>query len=124
MRLVDAPAMGRPVRLIGASGAGSVPNRRARSARSSSRTRRSPSPPPVEADDPGVPVGDPQVRAVTNRIQGRLAEHPDAVIFLSFPGMGEVTAATMLAEMGEDRSRFPTADVLLAETGTGTSDAS
>jgi transposase len=32
--------------------------------------------------------------------------------------MGEVTAATMLAEMGEDRARFPTADVLLAETGT------
>jgi transposase len=32
--------------------------------------------------------------------------------------MGDVTAATMLAEMGEDRGRFPTADVLLAETGT------
>ena len=32
--------------------------------------------------------------------------------------MGPVTAATMLAEMGEDRGRFPTADVLLAETGT------
>ena len=32
--------------------------------------------------------------------------------------MGHVTAATMLAEMGEDRGRFPTADVLLAETGT------
>ncbi len=32
--------------------------------------------------------------------------------------MGQITAATMLAEMGEDRSRFPTADVLLAETGT------
>ena len=32
--------------------------------------------------------------------------------------MGEITAAVMLAEMGEDRARFPTADVLLAETGT------
>jgi transposase len=59
-----------------------------------------------------------QVRAVTKRIRERLAEHPDAPIFLSFPGMGEVTAATMLAEMGEDRTRFPTVDVLLAETGT------
>jgi len=59
-----------------------------------------------------------QVRAITKRINDRLAEHPDAEIFLSFPGMGEVTAATMLAEMGEDRTRFPTADVLLAETGT------
>jgi transposase len=59
-----------------------------------------------------------QVRALTRRIRDRLAEHPDAAIFLSFPGMGQVTAATMLAEMGEDRGRFPTADVLLAETGT------
>lgn len=59
-----------------------------------------------------------QIRAITKRIRERLAEHPDAVIFLSFPGMGELTAATMLAEMGEDRGRFPTADVLLAETGT------
>ena len=59
-----------------------------------------------------------QVRAITKRIRERLAEHPDAAIFLSFPGMGEVTAAIMLAEMGEDRARFPTAGVLLAETGT------
>lgn len=59
-----------------------------------------------------------QLRAITKRIRERLAEHPDAMIFLSFPGMGEVTAAVMLAEMGEDRGRFPTADVLLAETGT------
>jgi transposase len=59
-----------------------------------------------------------QVRALTKRVRNRLAEHPDAAIFLSFPGMGEVTAATMLAEMGEDRTRFPKLDVLLAETGT------
>lgn len=59
-----------------------------------------------------------QVRVITKRIRERLAAHPDAAIFGSFPGMGEVTAATMLAEMGEDRARFPTADVLLAETGT------
>lgn len=59
-----------------------------------------------------------QVRAITKRIRERLAQHPDAGIFLSFPGMGEITAATMLAEMGEERARFPTVDVLLAETGT------
>jgi transposase len=59
-----------------------------------------------------------QIRAITKRIRERLAEHPDAAIFLSFPGMGAITAAIMLAEMGEDRGRFPTADVLLAETGT------
>jgi transposase len=59
-----------------------------------------------------------QIRTVTKRLRERLEAHPDAAIFLSFPGMGQVTAATMLAEMGEDRSRFPTAATLLAETGT------
>ena len=59
-----------------------------------------------------------QVRAITKKIRGLLAAHPDAAIFLSFPGMGHVTAAVMLAEMGEDRARFPAPDVLLAETGT------
>jgi transposase len=59
-----------------------------------------------------------QVRTITKRIRELLADHPDAAIFLSFPGLGHITAATMLAEMGEDRARFPTADVLLAETGT------
>jgi transposase len=47
-----------------------------------------------------------QVRAITKLIRDRLADHPDAAIFLSFPGMGQVTAATMLAEMGEDRAGF------------------
>lgn len=59
-----------------------------------------------------------QVRAITKRLGERFATHPDAEIFLSFPGLGAVTAATMLAEMGEDRQRFPTAASLLAETGT------
>lgn len=59
-----------------------------------------------------------QVRSITKRIRELVVQHPDAAIFLSFPGMGHVTAATMIAEMGEDRTRFPTADVLLAETGT------
>jgi transposase len=59
-----------------------------------------------------------QVRAITRHLETRLLLHPDAEIFLSFPGMGTVTAATLLAEMGEDRGRFPTPATLLAETGT------
>jgi transposase len=59
-----------------------------------------------------------QVRVITKRIRELLATHPDAPLFLSFPGMGEITAATMLAEMGGDRARFPAPDTLLAETGT------
>jgi transposase len=46
-----------------------------------------------------------------------LALHPDTRIFTSFPGIGPVTAATLLAGMGEDRDRFPSAAALLAETG-------
>jgi len=59
-----------------------------------------------------------QVRAITQRIRQLLTAHPDAPLFLSFPGMGEITASILLAEMGEDRNRFPTPDTLLAETGT------
>lgn len=46
-----------------------------------------------------------------------LRRHPDHGLFLSFPGVADLTAATLLAEMGEDRTRFPTAAVLAAEAG-------
>ena len=46
-----------------------------------------------------------------------LAKHPDAQIFRSFPGVGLLTAATLLAEIGEDRDHYPAAGVLLAEAG-------
>ncbi|MGB3374854.1 MAG: IS110 family transposase [Microbacterium sp.] len=46
-----------------------------------------------------------------------LARHPDTHIFTSFPGIGPVTAATLLAGMGEDRARFPSAPSFLAEAG-------
>ena len=46
-----------------------------------------------------------------------LAKHPDAQIFRSFPGVGPLTAATLLAEIGEDRDHYPAVGVLLAEAG-------
>jgi transposase len=46
-----------------------------------------------------------------------VARHPDAAVFGSFPGTGPVTVATLIAEVGEDRSRFPSSDSLLAEAG-------
>jgi transposase len=46
-----------------------------------------------------------------------LARHPDAHIFRSFPGVGLVTASTLLAEIGEDRSYYPQVGMLLAEAG-------
>ena len=57
------------------------------------------------------------LRAFDHRIAALLAVHPDASIFLSFTGIGPVVAAALIAEMGDDRSRFPTVEVLLAETG-------
>lgn len=50
-------------------------------------------------------------------IVGVLERHPDAALFASFPGSGLITTATLLAEIGEDRSRFPSSGSLLAEAG-------
>jgi transposase len=55
--------------------------------------------------------------AYDRRIAELLSEHPDAAIFLSFPGVAVILAATLLAEIGEDRERFPEAAMLLAEAG-------
>ncbi|MEV6259066.1 IS110 family transposase [Nocardia sp. NPDC051911] len=57
------------------------------------------------------------IRACNKRIDQLLDVHPDAPIFLSFPGIGPVVAATLIAEMGDDRSHYPDARVLLAEAG-------
>lgn len=57
------------------------------------------------------------LRAFDRKIDQLLQAHPDAPIFLSFPGIGPVVAATLISEMGDDRNRYPQAAVLLAETG-------
>jgi transposase len=46
-----------------------------------------------------------------------VARHPDASVFASLPGTGPVTVATLIAEIGEDRARFPSPGSLLAEAG-------
>jgi transposase len=43
--------------------------------------------------------------------------HPDAGIITSFPGLGAVTGARVLAEIGDDRSRFQDAKGLKAYAG-------
>lgn len=58
-----------------------------------------------------------QLADYDDAIAAAVAEHPDAAIFASFPGVGPILTATLLAEIGEDRARFPTAAVLLAESG-------
>ncbi|MFB7665319.1 IS110 family transposase [Kitasatospora sp. NPDC056138] len=43
--------------------------------------------------------------------------HPDAAIITSFPGLGALTGARVLAEIGDDRSRFTDAKSLKAYAG-------
>jgi transposase len=44
-------------------------------------------------------------------------QHPDAEIITSFPGLGALTGARVLAEIGDDRSRFQDAKGLKAYAG-------
>jgi transposase len=46
-----------------------------------------------------------------------VGRHPDAPIFASFPGVGPIGTAVLLAEIGEDRSHYPMVEILLAEAG-------
>jgi transposase len=58
-----------------------------------------------------------QIKDFDEHIDEVFWTHPDAALFASFPGAGPVTASMLLAEIGEDRDRFPTAATLLAEAG-------
>jgi hypothetical protein len=58
-----------------------------------------------------------QLRAFNRRIEELLDGHPDSPTFTSFPAAGRIVAAELLAEIGEDRGRYPTPQVLLAEAG-------
>jgi transposase len=58
-----------------------------------------------------------QLADYEDAIAAAVNEHPDAHIFTSFPGVGPVTTAVLLAEIGEDRTRYPRPEVLLAEAG-------
>lgn len=80
----------------------------------------------AEADAKGEMVGAlvavlaPLVARITDlsaRIRHAMAELPDGPIVMSFPRAGQICAAQILAELGEDRARYLTADQLAAETG-------
>jgi len=58
-----------------------------------------------------------QIAEYDDAIAAAVAEHPDAPIFASFPGVGSTLTGVLLAEIGEDRARFPEAAVMLAEAG-------
>lgn len=52
------------------------------------------------------------------RLAALFAQHPDAEIFASLPGVGDFLAPALLAKLGDDRQRFPSAMVLQAIAGT------
>ena len=58
-----------------------------------------------------------QIEALAARIAEQLDLHPDAPIFTSLPRSGRVRAARLLAEIGDARGRFPTADSLACLAG-------
>lgn len=50
-------------------------------------------------------------------VEASFRAHPDAEILLSFPGLGVLTGARVLAEIGDDRARFADARGLKAYAG-------
>lgn len=58
-----------------------------------------------------------QIRGLAEAIAEQLDVHPDGHIFTSLPRSGTVRAARLLAEIGDARGRFPTANSLAALAG-------
>jgi transposase len=59
-----------------------------------------------------------QIATLTRRIEQFMHSLPDGLLMMSFPRAGQVCAAQILAELGDVRERFPSADQLAAEAGT------
>jgi transposase len=60
-----------------------------------------------------------QISQLTGELRGAIARHPDGPIFLSFfrDPKSVLTAAGLLAEIGDNRARYPTDDTLAADGG-------
>lgn len=65
----------------------------------------------------GIDANEDQAAELTRRIKEALTLHPDAPIFTSLPRAGQIRAAALLAEIGDARGRYPTADALAAAAG-------
>ncbi|MET0227092.1 MAG: IS110 family transposase [Actinomycetes bacterium] len=58
-----------------------------------------------------------QIAALEDSIADQLEVHPDRDVFTSLPRSGRLRAARLLAEIGDARGRFPTADSLACLAG-------
>jgi transposase len=60
-----------------------------------------------------------QIKAMEEQVEEHFGKHPDAETYLSQPGLGVVLAARVLAEFGDDKSRY--ADAKARKNYAGTS---
>jgi transposase len=60
-----------------------------------------------------------QIRKLTSQIAGAVRAHPDGQVFLPLfkDPKSVVTAARLVSEIGDDRSRYPTREALAADAG-------
>ncbi|HLJ59263.1 MAG TPA: IS110 family transposase [bacterium] len=58
-----------------------------------------------------------QIQKLTSAIAQALPAHPDGPLVMSFPRAGCINAAQILAELGQERQRFTSAEHLAAEAG-------
>ena len=60
-----------------------------------------------------------QIRLLSSQIAGAVRSHPDGEIFLALfrDPKSSVTAAGLVAEIGDNRTRYPSADALAADAG-------
>ena len=60
-----------------------------------------------------------QIAQLTSQIRGAIRDHPDGPVFLSFfrDPKSVICAASLLAEIGDNRSRYPTSEILAADAG-------
>ncbi|HSF86674.1 MAG TPA: transposase [Acidimicrobiia bacterium] len=58
-----------------------------------------------------------QIKGLNRLLDELLDQHPDGHIFRSLPRFGTIRAATLLAEIGDCRARFPTPEALASLAG-------
>jgi len=58
-----------------------------------------------------------QLQRLTAAVAHAVATHPDGPLVMAFPRAGHVNAAQILAELGDERTRFPSDAQLAAEAG-------
>ncbi|MFG2844522.1 IS110 family transposase [Kitasatospora sp. NPDC048296] len=59
-----------------------------------------------------------QIQALEQQVSAHFLAHPDAEIYLSMPGIGEITGARVLAEFGDDPTRYTSAKARKNYAGT------